>query len=207
MTDPVRVVIADDHAFLRDGLSRCLAGHGFDVVGEAGDGRSAVARVEELRPDLALIDVSMPVMDGISALRTIHARHPDLPVVVLTMHDDEALASEARAAGACGYLNKECSTDELVEALHEAIAGEVASGASRSSAGRSWKGELSVSGRELEVLRLLARGAGTAEIAKAMYISQKTVKNHLASIYQKLDARDRTQAVLRAIKIGLVSID
>jgi DNA-binding NarL/FixJ family response regulator len=201
--------LADDHALLRDGLARSLAGHGFDVIGQAADGRSAVARVEELQPDVALLDISMPVMDGLSALRTIHARHPHLPVLVLTMHDDESLVTEARQAGAKGFLNKECTTDELVDALNLALEAHSAPAAApaRRVGDPDARGELSISGRELEVLRLLARGAGTAEIAKAMYISQKTVKNHLASIYQKLDARDRTQAILRAIRIGLVSLD
>ena len=198
-----RVVLADDHELMRDGLARSLEKLGYEVVAEVADGRSAVAKAEEMAPDLALMDVSMPVMDGLSAARTIHLRMPNLPIVMLSMHDEPEFLEEAREAGAIGYVTKDCTVEELAHALVEALA--TRAGAS-GSPGRDDRHETAISDRELEVLSLLAEGANTAEIGQRLYISQKTVKNHLYSIYQKLEVGDRTQAVLRAMRIGLVSV-
>jgi two-component system, NarL family, response regulator DegU len=203
MNHRARVVLADDHALMRDGLARSLEKLGYEVVAEVADGRSAVAKAEEMAPDLALMDVSMPVMDGLSAARTIHLRMPNLPIVMLSMHDEPEFLEEARQAGAIGYVTKDCTVEELAQALSAALA---------TRAGGTGPGapdhrcEPSISERELEVLSLLAEGANTAEIGQRLYISQKTVKNHLYSIYQKLEVGDRTQAVLRAMRIGLVRV-
>lgn len=196
----VRVLLADDHTLLRDGLARSLARFGCDVVAQAGDGRSAVDRAEDTAPDVALIDVSMPVMDGLAAARAIHLRHPRLPIVILSMHDDPELVREAEAAGATAYVTKDRSTDELVEVIERAVAGLRGATAAMAPVGPA------ISEREMEVLALLAEGDSTAEIGRKLFISQKTVKNHLSSIYQKLDARDRTQAVVLAARLGLVDL-
>ena len=198
-----RVVLADDHELMRDGLARSLEKLGYEVVAEVADGRSAVAKAEEMVPDLALMDVSMPVMDGLSAARTIHLRMPNLPIVMLSMHDEPEFLEEAREAGAIGYVTKDCTVEELAHALVEALATRAGA---PGSPGRDDRHETAISDRELEVLSLLAEGANTAEIGQRLYISQKTVKNHLYSIYQKLEVGDRTQAVLRAMRIGLVSV-
>lgn len=201
MNHRARVVLADDHALMRDGLARSLEKLGYEVVAQVADGRSAVAMAEEMTPDLAVMDVSMPVMDGLSAARTIHLRMPNLPIVMLSMHDEPEFLDEAREAGAIGYVTKDCTVEELAEALVAALAsrpGGLDTVKDRSAS--------SISDRELEVLALLAEGANTAEIGRRLYISQKTVKNHLYSIYQKLEVGDRTQAVLRAMRIGLVRV-
>ena len=203
MNHRARVVLADDHALMRDGLARSLEKLGYEVVAQVADGRSAVAMAEEMTPDLALMDVSMPVMDGLSAARTIHLRMPNLPIVMLSMHDEPEFLEEAREAGAIGYVTKDCTVEELADALVAALATRPAGADHGAKDSRS---EASISDRELEVLALLAEGANTAEIGQRLYISQKTVKNHLYSIYQKLEVGDRTQAVLRAMRIGLVSV-
>ena len=198
-----RVVLADDHALMRDGLARSLEKLGYEVVAEVADGRSAVAMAEEMTPDLALMDVSMPVMDGLSAARTIHLRMPHLPIVMLSMHDEPEFVEEARQAGATGYVTKDCTVEELAQALVDALATRAGAADHGEKDGRP---ETTISERELEVLALLAEGANTAEIGQRLYISHKTVKNHLYSIYQKLEVGDRTQAVLRAMRIGLVTV-
>lgn len=211
----IELLLVDDHRMLREGLRRSLSDAGFDVVGEADSGPSAIAAVRELRPDVVLMDVSMPGMDGVTATRLIHDEHPDVAVVMLTMHADESVIADALAAGAVGYLVKDCSTDEIVETLRLAAGGETAvsvevAGALLDEVDRFPSpvddGPSVVSKREVEVLQLIADGCSTAEVADTLFISQKTVKNHLASIYQKLDARDRTQAVLSAVRRGIVHL-
>ncbi|MBW3557851.1 MAG: response regulator transcription factor [Actinobacteria bacterium] len=209
----VRVVLADDHRILREGLRRSLEAQGLDVVGEAADGEEAIELAEALHPDVVLMDVTMPVLDGVEATRRIRHRLPAVRVVVLTMHADEATMARAIRVGADGYLVKDCSSDEIADTVRLVAAGETP--VSRQVAASmldevhrvpdSGAEEL-VSKREEEVLQLIADGCSSAEVADRLYISQKTVKNHLASIYQKLDARDRTQAVLRAVRMGIVRL-
>ncbi len=208
----VRIVLADDHRMLRDGLRRSLADSGFDVVGEAATGEEAVRLAHELQPDVVLMDVTMPVLDGIEATRLIRSELERTQVVILTMHGDGDLMTRALHAGAAGYLVKDCSTEEVVAAVELAagdggVAQEVAHSMlaeARRSRGRDREPLLSP--REEEVLQLVADGLTLPEVAAQLYISVKTVKNHLASIYQKLDARDRTQAVLRAVRLGIVRL-
>lgn len=209
-----RVLLADDHRILREGLRRSLEAEGVDVVGEATDGEEAVELAEALHPDVVLMDVTMPVLDGVEATRRIRQRLPEVRVVMLTMHADEVTIARALRVGADGYLVKDCSTDEIAETIRLVAAGETA--LSRQVA-VSMLAEVQtlapegpeevVSKREEEVLQLIADGCSSAEVAERLFISQKTVKNHLASIYQKLDARDRTQAVLRAVRMGIVRLD
>jgi DNA-binding NarL/FixJ family response regulator len=199
----LRVVVADDHPVMRDGLVRSLEAFGLEVLESAGDGRAAVAAVERRRPDVVLLDLAMPGMDGLQATEVIRARHPSVRVVVLTFDADEQLHDRVRRAGASQVLTKDTSAEDIVAAIR----GD--GGPARPGPGDRRLGlaaELSLTSRELEVLGLVAAGASTSEIASKLYISAKTVKNHLASIYQKLDVADRTQAVLRALRLGLVSL-
>ena len=212
----IRLMLADDHRMLREGLSRSMSEHGFDVVGEARDGVEAVNMAYSLTPDVVLMDVSMPEMDGVEACRQVRAAVPGTKVVMLTMHADQDVLANAIRAGACGYLVKDCSTEEIADAVRMASNGDTALSPQLAASMLDEVRKLDqapsredrvVTKREEEVLQLIADGCSTSEVAEQMYISQKTVKNHLASIYQKLDARDRTQAVLQAVRMGIVSLE
>ncbi len=212
----IRLMLADDHRMLREGLSRSMSEHGFDVVGEARDGVEAVNMAYSLSPDVILMDVSMPEMDGVEACRQVRAAVPGTKVVMLTMHADQEVLANAIRAGACGYLVKDCSTEEIAGAVRMASNGDTALSPQLAASMLDEVRKLDmaptredrvVTKREEEVLQLIADGCSTSEVADQMYISQKTVKNHLASIYQKLDARDRTEAVLQAVRMGIVSLE
>jgi len=215
-----RLLLADDHRMLREGLRRSLEDHGFDVVGEASDGQEAFRMATELIPDVVLMDVTMPVLDGVESTRLIHSSLPGIAVVILTMHADGDVMARALQAGAVGYLVKDCAIEEVVATVRMAAEadGMLSSGLAssmlvemqRSGGGRDGNGGASpapvISAREEEVLQLFADGLSLPEVAAQLYISVKTVKNHLASIYAKLDARDRTQAVLRAVRMGIIRL-
>ena len=213
----IRLMLADDHRLLRDGLRRSLTEEGFDVIGEASDGHEAIDLADRLRPDVVLMDVTMPGCDGVEATRRISAAHPEIRVVMLTMHADQDVLRSALAAGASGYLIKDCSVDEISEtirmacdeqhALSPGLAASMLNEVRRLDEPSTASPDRVVTKREEEVLQLIADGCSTPEVAERLYISQKTVKNHLASIYQKLDARDRTQAVLLAVRMGIVHLD
>jgi DNA-binding NarL/FixJ family response regulator len=213
----IRLLLADDHRMLRESLRRSLTDAGFEVIGEAADGEEAIDLVDQLAPDVVLMDVTMPNLTGVEATRAIHQDHPDVRIVMLTMHADADVVADAIRAGACGYLVKDCSIDEIADAIRLAASGETALSPQLAA---SMLGELRkldrgpvnederlITKREEEVLQLIADGCSTPEVAAQLYISQKTVKNHLAAIYQKLDARDRTQAVVRAVRMGIIHID
>jgi len=205
-------LLVDDHTMLRQGLRRGLEAEGIQVVGEAGDGENAVRLALELRPDVVLMDVSMPTVDGIEATRRLMKADARQHVVILTMHMDRALIDLALRAGAAGYLTKDCSMNEVVEAIKLATNGDTVLSPNLAElmlneARRNVTEEALISPREEEVLQLVVDGLGTTAIAERLYISQKTVKNHLASIYEKLDASDRTQAVLTAVRMGIVRIN
>lgn len=213
----VRLLLADDHRMLREGLRRSMTEEGFDVVGEAADGDEAVRLAAALRPDVVLMDVTMPELDGVEATRLIRSDEAlaGVQVVMLTMHADESVLADAVRAGAAGYLVKDCSTEEVAGAVRLAASGETALSPQlaasmldevrRLDAGVPEEEQI-VSPREVEVLQRIADGCSTPEVAAQLYISQKTVKNHLASIYAKLDARDRTQAVLQAVRMGIIRL-
>ncbi len=191
--------------------------HGFDVVGEAADGAEAVDMAGELTPDVILMDVTMPELDGVEATRLVKAANPAIRVIMLTMHADQEVLAAAIRSGASGYLVKDCSTEEIADAIRSAVSGETTLSPALAASMLNEVRKLDppeqpeedrvVTKREEEVLQLIADGCSTPEVAERLYISQKTVKNHLASIYQKLDARDRTQAVLQAVRMGIVSLD
>jgi two-component system, NarL family, response regulator DegU len=191
--------------------------HGFDVVGEASDGAEAVDMASELNPDVILMDVTMPELDGVEATRLVKAANPAIRVIMLTMHADQEVLAAAIRSGASGYLVKDCSTEGIAEAIRSAVSGETTLSPALAASMLNEVRKLDppeqpeedrvVTKREEEVLQLIADGCSTPEVAERLYISQKTVKNHLASIYQKLDARDRTQAVLQAVRMGIVSLD
>jgi DNA-binding NarL/FixJ family response regulator len=213
---PIRVVIADDQALFREGLRTLLSTRPeVEVVGEAADGGEALNLVERLEPHVVLMDLRMPVMDGIQATAHIRDRWPSIPVLVLTTFDDDASLFGALRAGAAGYLLKDVSSETLMAALTAAARGEaflqstvtgrvvaafarlMASGGSRAEAL-----VLPLSPREREILALLGTGASNKEIADRLCLAEGTVKNHVTNILTKLDVRDRTQAALRARQLG-----
>lgn len=212
----IRVLLADDHRMLREGLRRSLEDEGFDVVGEADNGEQAVRMAGELQPDVILMDVSMPEMDGVEATRQIRATDTASRVLMLTMHADKDVLADAIRAGASGYLVKDCSTEEVADAIRMAangdtdlsplLAASMLEEVRRLETPSPVEEDQVITKREEEVLQRIADGCSTSEVAAELYISQKTVKNHLASIYQKLDARDRTQAVLQAVRMGIVHL-
>lgn len=198
----MHIVLADDHSVFRECLARALHAAGHDVVAEAGNGDEAVAAVQRHRPDVAVLDVSMPGCDGIAATRRIASF--GVPVIVLTMHADADVRQRASDAGAHGLLVKDCKTADLLAAL-EGAASPASSSSAASAAASAKKSAPALSAREQEVLGLLASGATPPDIASRLYISSVTVKNHLASIYRKLGCRGRTQAVIYALQHGLVA--
>ena len=203
-----RLMLADDHRMLRESMARSMADEGFDVVGQASDGAEAVELALDLTPDVVLMDVSMPEFDGVEATRRIVEALPDTRIVMLTMHADQDVITAALRAGAVGYLVKSCSFEEVAATVREAAADTDVSPAVAAEmlVEAHSDEEMAISPREIEVLQLIADGCSTPEVAERLYISQKTVKNHLASIYAKLDARDRTQAVLQAVRMGIVRL-
>jgi two-component system response regulator DegU len=213
----LRLILVDDHKMLREGLRRSLEELGFAVIAEAGDGEEGVRLAAAMRPDVMLMDVSMPEMDGVEACRQIVERNPNAKVVMLTMHADRDIVDRALKAGAVGYLTKDCSIDEVAEAVKLASNGETAMSpalaagflaeARKLDSGAERDEDRIITKREEEVLQLIADGCSTPEVAAKLYISQKTVKNHLASIYEKLNARDRTQAVITAVRMGIITLN
>lgn len=208
---PLRILLADDHTMVRQTMRRAMEDEGFEVVGEAADGDEAVKLAEQLDPDVVLMDVTMPVLDGVAATRLLRRSVPQSQVVMLTMHDDQDVVRRALDAGAVGYLTKDCTIDEIARAIRLAADGETFLSPDLASSmleeAHRDESESIISAREEEVLQLIANGASPAEVAEQLFISVRTVKNHLASIYQKLDARDRTQAVLKGVRLGIIRLD
>ena len=203
-----RVLVADDHQLLRQALRRALEDAEFEVVGEASDGEEAARLAAELMPEIVVMDVTMPVLDGVAATREVVAAVPDVKVVMLTMHGESSLIAECLDAGACAFLTKDTSMHDVVETVRQTADGEVLLSPEIARGALAELGDAGpvLTKREVEVLQHVADGYGTTEIAERLFISAKTVKNHLASIYEKLDARDRTQAVLSAVRSGIVRL-
>ena len=217
MTGPIRVLLVDDDALMRAGLAAILSSdEGIDVVGEAGDGRAAVEAVRELRPDVVLMDVRMPGLDGIAATREIVATDGAVRVVILTTFEDDDYIFGALTAGASGFLLKRTSPELLIDAIGAVAAGDSLLSPSvtrrvidRMAALPSGEAVLdrrleTLTAREREVLEELARGLSNAEIAAALVIEESTVKTHVKRILMKLGLRDRVQAVIFAYESGLI---
>ena len=209
MADVISVVIADDHPFVRHGLRTYLETLAdMEVSGEATNGAEAVELVERLRPDVVLMDLVMPELDGVGAIRRIHESVPATRVIALTSFDDDEKVFPAIKAGAAGYLLKDVRPAELAEAIRKASRGEALLAPSVAArlmqevaGGPPLSATLTV--RELEVLRLIARGMSNKLIARELVVSEKTVKTHVSNILAKLHLSDRTQAALYAVREGL----
>ena len=207
----IRLLIADDHPVVRDGLRGMLENQpDLEVTGEAADGEAALHLAVETRPDLILMDLRMPVMDGVTAIREIKARCPGIQVLVLTTYDSDADILPAIEAGATGYMLKDSSREELYRAIRAAARGEtvLAPTVAAKLIGRiRFPAEEKLSSRELEVLQLVAGGASNSDIASRLHISQATVKSHLIHIFGKLGVSDRTAAVTVALQRGLIRLE
>lgn len=218
MSDVVRVLLVDDQRLMREGLATLLELEpGMTVVGEAANGDEALVRYDELTPDVVLMDVRMPLMDGVEATRRINQRWPGARVIILTTFDDDEYILEGLRAGALGYLLKDVSVEELTAAIHTVMQGGVLI---EPSVARKVVAELTrlgpmdtgrvsmltepLSQREQEILALLAQGQTNREIASRLHLAEGTVKNYITNILGKIGARDRTQAALRARELGLL---
>lgn len=196
-----RIVLVDDHQVLRDGIRRSLEDAGEEVVGEAGDGEEAVAVVAQTRPDVVLMDLEMPVLDGVESCKRILAQFPTTLVVVLTMHEEVARTRAALSAGAVAYLTKGTSMNEVIDAIRNVVAGEtvlsveLAMSILRTADENGEVNDL-LSDRQVEILQRIADGLSTKQVARELGISHKTVYNHLNAIYRRLDTQSLTHAVL-----------
>ncbi|CCM65368.1 MAG: response regulator transcription factor [Candidatus Microthrix parvicella] len=207
-----RIVLVDDHQVLRDGIRRSLEDAGEEVVGEAGDGEEAVAVVAQTRPDVVLMDLEMPVLDGVESCKRILAQFPTTLVVVLTMHEDVARTRAALSAGAVAYLTKGTSMNEVIDAIRNVVAGEtvlsveLAMSILRTADENGEVNDL-LSDRQVEILQRIADGLSTKQVARELGISHKTVYNHLNAIYRRLDTQSLTHAVLSAVRKGIIHLD
>ncbi|MEZ4629736.1 MAG: response regulator transcription factor [Deinococcales bacterium] len=208
----IHLLLVDDHVVVRQGLKMLLdLETGLEVIGEASNGQEALYEVERLRPDVILMDLKMPLMDGISAIRAIKPKYPDVEIIALTSVLEDQLVINAVEAGAAGYLLKEGNSDMLIEAIYAAQRGEVRL---HPDAKKRLSRELrtpdmreSLTPRETDTLRLVARGYANKEIAEALSVSELTIKTHVSSILSKLNLQSRTQAALFALKEGLIGIE
>lgn len=207
----IRILLVDDHPVVREGLLGMLAGQpDFEVVGEGADGSEAVRMNAELRPDVILMDLRMPGVDGVSAIREINARLPETNILVLTTYDSDADIVRAVEAGATGYLLKDTPREELFRAVRAAARGEsvlAPAVAARLMTRMRAPAEESLSAREIEVLELVSKGNSNKQVARSLHISTATVKTHLIHIYDKLGVKDRTSAVTAALEKGILSLD
>jgi two-component system, NarL family, response regulator LiaR len=208
----IRVLITDDHGVVRQGLRMFLSlDPEIEVVGEAENGREALAMARELRPDVVLMDLLMPVMDGIQATRAIRSELPEVEVVALTSVLGDTSVTGAVKVGAIGYLLKDTEAEELHRAIRGAAEGKVQlapeAAARLMREVRAPESPEELTERETEVLRLLARGKANRQIASTLFVEEKTVKAHVSSILMKLGVRSRTQAALHAVRAGLVSTE
>jgi DNA-binding NarL/FixJ family response regulator len=214
--EELRVLVVDDHDLFRTGLRSLLDEHGVHVVGEASNGEQAVRLARELAPDVIVMDLNMPGMTGVEATRKISDIAPLTRVVVLTISDQDADVLDAIVSGACGYLLKDASIDDLLRGIRSAAVGEslisphiAAKVLQRVRASNTLPGgaeaiRSELSDREIEVLKLIANGKDNAQIASELYISPKTVKNHISNILMKLQIENRIQAAVYAVRSGIV---
>ena len=211
----IQVAIVDDQPLFTDGLGRIVGAQpGMEVVGVAHDGESGVKICQELRPDVILMDINMPVMDGVTATSKVRDLLPDTKVLILTVHADDMHVFRGIKAGATGYLLKDCTPEDLSRAINTVHAGdtimapEIARKMLLAFEEAHEEPEApTLSNRELDVVKALAHGQGNKQIARGLSISEKTVRNHVSNIYKKLHVYDRTQTVLYAIREGLIEAD
>ena len=223
----IKVLLVDDQTLIRQGIRLLLEIEpDIQVVGQAADGRAALEQVETLHPDVVLMDVRMPEMDGVAATRLLSASHPEVKVIILTTFEDDETVFEGLKAGASGYLLKDISSEEMAQAVRKVAAGEaliqsrltrkvlaefsrLATATDRQSSVKGGPGAetlpVALTERELQVLQALTRGLSNREIAASLVITEGTVKNHVSSLIDKLGVRDRTQAVLKAQELGLIA--
>ncbi|HLB48541.1 MAG TPA: response regulator transcription factor [Anaerolineales bacterium] len=209
----MRVLVVDDHSLFRDGIVSLLEAAGYTVVGQAGDGQAAIEAARRTQPDLVLMDITMPHMSGLEALRQIRVELPDVKVVMLTVSDDDTDLLEAIKAGASGYLVKNLNAEEFLQILSGLEHGEVAM--TRQTTARlihgltqppppQPDGRETLTAREIELLRLVAQGLSNKAVAQKLSLSENTIKYHLKNILQKLGVQNRTEAASYAIRAGLL---
>jgi DNA-binding NarL/FixJ family response regulator len=213
---PIRIILVEDHDLFRRGLRDLLEQEGIEVVGEAGDGTTAVELVEDAAPDVVVMDINMPGMSGIEATREIMRRSPATRILMLSVYEDEESVAEAIVAGACGYLLKDSAVEDIPDGVRAAARGEgklsprIAAQILDRLRGTESAGDLPASerpkltDRELQVLRLMAAGKDNPEIAAELFISQQTVKNHVSNVLAKLQIDNRIQAAVYAVRRGMV---
>ncbi len=210
MSEPIKILISDDHPIVRAGLRGVLSNQpDFEVVGEADNGAEAVALTERLKPNVVLMDLRMPEMDGVTAIGKIKADHPEVHILVLTTYDSDADILPAIETGATGYLLKDSPRDELFEAIRAAAQGRpllAPTVAARLMERMRGPAEEALSTREIEVLNLVAKGANNREIASQLFITEATVKTHLLHVFGKLGVSDRTAAVMKALEKGILRL-
>lgn len=216
--EPIRLLIVDDQRLMRDGLRTLMELEpDLEVAGEAEDGLAALEQYAALQPDVVLMDIRMPRLDGVEATRRLRQRYPEARVIILTTFDDDALVFDGLRAGALGYLLKDVSGGELAEAIRKVASGGaliepsvarkvLAEFARLAPAARPVQEQLvePLSERELEILKLIAQGANNRQIASQLYLAEGTVKNYISAILDKLAVEDRTQAALRARELGIL---
>jgi DNA-binding NarL/FixJ family response regulator len=217
MKDKITLLIADDHEIVRQGIKLLLDSHPrIVVVGEAGDGSEAIDKIKELRPDVALLDISMPKLNGLQAANLIHTSHPDTKLIMFSMYDKEAYAHQALALGASGYLLKTSSGKEIIEAIEKACDGQYCfSPKINADIIKSYldpqppeagiqSGYNRLSDREQQIFRLVAEGLSSKRIGQLLYISPRTVDKHRSNIMKKLEIADSRELVRYALKIGVL---
>jgi len=213
--DIIKILIADDHPVVREGLSAMLSKQpDIDVVGEAGNGREAIEKTRESRPDVVLMDLRMPEVDGVEAMRQISATNPETRFIVLTTYDNDEYIFKGIEAGARAYLLKDSPREDLFTAIRAvyrgesliqpAVAGKLLDRFAELS--RQVQAPESLSGREIEVVKLMAEGTANKQIAAGLHISESTVKTHIQTIFQKLGVSDRTGAVTQSIRKGFIHL-